>query len=309
LALLGGIIPGAATVLYFTATGAFGALFEGAFLLPVTGTQRGDATLLGHLAHVVSTVRTGYGIGQLVFWPGIGALLALMVARAWRLRREGAALARDPLLLVILPPLVFVTAFSVVDFQGYPDLYPFLPYAALGVAGMVAAVLARLEHRVPAATPEAATGGTVTGNVIAGRAIIGVALVALVATTWVWYSVEGSSDTRLLDQRAAVARVERRIGSDGTLYALGDPTPLVLSGRTNPSREIYLAAGVDNWVVNHTDGGFEGWMGRVVASDPDVILVGGWGGELASEAKAWLRSLYTVRVVAIWKAFTPRAGP
>ena len=53
----------------------------------------------------------------------------------------------------------------------------------------------------------------------------------------------------------AMARV--MLGATGQLYAMGDPTPLVILHRRNPDRFIYLGSGVDHWRDTHTTGGFQ----------------------------------------------------
>ncbi|HEX2194803.1 MAG TPA: hypothetical protein VHK63_07630 [Candidatus Limnocylindria bacterium] len=292
-ALAGATMPVAATFAYFLAAGAFAEFWEGAVLLPVSGTQREAGTFSEHLQHVVDAVRSGYGASRFAFWAGLAALVVLIVLRVWEGRGDLRRLGRDPLVCVVLPPLALLTAFSLIDFQGYPDLYPFLPYAALGVAGVAAAGLAHVS--------DAPWRG-------AARVAAGLAVFTVVVAAWFWYStVPEVGGRRLPRQRAMVDRLERTFGSAATLYALGDPTPLVLLQRANPSRYIYLAAGVDRWVVAHLPGGFAGWTAGIVDSHPDVILTDGWAGELAGATRSWLREQYREVRIGDYTAFVPRA--
>jgi hypothetical protein len=76
-------------------------------------------------------------------------------------------------------------------------------------------------------------------------------------------------------------------------YALGNPTPLVLTGLRSPSRYIYLSAGVDRWISDHTPGGIKGWQAEIAADDPPMIILGGpWRGEIAREMRSWVRANY-----------------
>jgi hypothetical protein len=76
-------------------------------------------------------------------------------------------------------------------------------------------------------------------------------------------------------------------------YVYGDPTPLVLTGLRSRSPYIYLAAGVDNWVIDHTPGGLAGWQAQIAADDPPmIILSGGWKGEVAEAIEGWLETRY-----------------
>ena len=62
------------------------------------------------------------------------------------------------------------------------------------------------------------------------------------------------------------------------LYAIGDPSPLVLTGRRNPDRFIYLESGVAKWKIDHTRGGFRGWVRQIRSSRASVVVLDGWDG-------------------------------
>jgi hypothetical protein len=278
-AVAGAAIPGLAVLVYFLAAGALGPFIEGALLLPLTGTERGETTLLGRIGHIASIVASEYGFSAIFFWSGLFMLLLLAGHRVWRERARPGALAREPLITVILPPLLFITAFSLVDFQGYPDAYPFLPLAALGVAGGVAAGLGFLEVRgVRPAAVALASAGTV----------------ALVVATWASYSQPRPEADALVAQRMQAAVAEQILGEEGTVYALGNSAPIVLMQRTNPSPNIYLAAGLDQWVIDHTPGGFDGWTNQIAAGTPDMVISNGWTGGYAARMRDWLRAQYSI---------------
>jgi hypothetical protein len=188
----------------------------------------------------------------------------------------------DPLINVVLASFLLVAAVSASDFQGYPDVYPLLPYAAVGVGGGFALLLNRLNR---AGLPRLGSGIAVTAAAV------------LVVVSWFAYShytSEAPNTEGLRHERAAAAKIERLLDDGETMYALGNVMPLVLTGRQNPSPYIYLAAGVDAWVVDHTPGGLAGWQAEIVADDPAVIVKGGpWGGEIADAMESWLARNYT----------------
>ena len=80
----------------------------------------------------------------------------------------------------------------------------------------------------------------------------------------------------LVAQRRDAATVDELLGDTGGLYALGNPALLVLTHRTNPSRYVFLSAGLDQWVVEHTPGGFEGWLSRIRQAGADAIQIDAW---------------------------------
>jgi hypothetical protein len=257
--LVGAAIPALGTAAYFVGARAWSELWESAVVIALTGTQRRAATLPERIGHIVSVVDRDFGASGLLLWGGLaalGVLAAIRVRRGWR---DRASLIRDPILLGVSVPLVALLAFSLIDFQGYDDAYPLLPYAALGVAGIGAAASAR------------AWRGT------AGRArnAIGLVAIGLVLASLASYSAPRPADATLVTQRRDAAEVDALLG-DGVLYALGNPALLVLTDRTNPSRFILLSAGVDRWVVEHTPGGLDGWLQRIEATEADMIQIDAW---------------------------------
>ena len=279
-ALVGALIPGAVTVLYFIVVGAFRELFETAFVLPLFGTTRPDqGGIFDQILHIFEAVARGYGWSSLFFWAGIGFVLALAGYRIWQARGGYGALGRDPLIVVVAIPLLFFILFSLFDFQGYPDAYPFLPLAAFGIATAVAIGLKLMEHR---------------GQRAVALAIAGTGAMLVVVLTWAGYGQArpAAEALGLVAQRASAAAADRLLGSDGTFWALGDPSLLVLMQRRNPSPEIYMAAGVDAWVIERKPGGFDGWTAEIAAAEPDMVVLDGWHGANAARMRQWLRSQF-----------------
>jgi hypothetical protein len=279
-ALAGALIPGAVTVVYFLVVGAFSELFQTAFVLPLFGTERPDqGGFVDHIRHIFEAVARGYGWSSVFFWAGIVLVLVLAGFRIWRARGRYGTLGRDPLLVVVAVPLLFFILFSLFDFQGYPDAYPFLPLAAFGIACAVSIGLELMEQR----------GQRTAALVVAGAGALGVVL-----ATWAWYGQErpAAEATGLVAQRESAAAADALLGPDGTFYALGDPSLLVLMQRRNPSPEIYMAAGVDAWVIEHKPGGFDGWTAEIAAAEPDMVVLDSWHGANAARMRTWLRSQF-----------------
>ena len=80
----------------------------------------------------------------MLFWVGLVALVGWCRAPgAWAVVVAPALLA--PLVLVVGGTLAAQVLYAVTDFQGYPDLYPLLVYAAIGFGGAVALVVRRCD--------------------------------------------------------------------------------------------------------------------------------------------------------------------
>jgi hypothetical protein len=255
--VVGAAIPLVVAVAYFAVSGALGDFVQAAFAFPVEGLHRTPETIGQRLGHIAAVVHAHYDAA--LVWGGLALLVVLAALRRW---------------WVVLASLGAIAAFSAFDFQGYPDVYPLLPYAALGIGGAV--VQAR---RL--------------------RPVAVVAVVVLAAVSWTQF---GGSDG-IAPQRAEAAGIQRLLEPGETLYALGDPTPLVLTHRRNPSRYVFLGSGVGEWDEAHTRGGFAGWMASIRAADPAVIVLHDWRSALERRVATWLHAEYVPGYVGCWRVF------
>jgi hypothetical protein len=287
-ALAGAAVPLVAITLYFWLAGALSDFYEAAFHFSLTGVERGPETLGDRLARIARTVNDHPWGVRVLFWGGLVALVALLVLRLARARSDLRLAVKEPYVSIVVASFVPVAVFTMSDFQGYPDLYPALPYAALGVGGVAGLAVGRIE-------------GARLRRVATVASFVAVA--ALVAFSWSSYSGRQPDETGLVTQRAEASALERVLKPGETLYALGDPTPLVLTGRRSPSRYIYLSSGVSHWVIDHTPGGVEGWRAQIRASDPAIIVMKGWRGRNAHAMRRWLRSSYDPGRVGKWRIF------
>jgi hypothetical protein len=122
-----------------------------------------------------------------------------------------------------------------------------------------------------------------------------------------WYANDPVSlGPSLAKQRARAALVAEAVGPR-TVYALGNPVPLVLMGRRNPSRFIYLSSGVGRYVVKHTRGGLSGWEREIRQSRPAAIVVGDLNSAALLHLMTRLRLRYPVAYVGRWTVFVDPA--
>jgi MFS family permease len=272
-ALAGAAIPLAATVLYLAIDGALSQFIEASFTFPATGLKRGHETFGDRIDTITHVVNHSYHPTRVLFWAGLVLLPAVLAVGLVKRRDD-----RTGALVVLLTLLGFV-AVTLTDFQGYPDLFPLLPYAALGCAGAVALVAGWIgRERLPVL-----------------RVAAGATAAAMVAVVWI--SAERNqhgppAGPKLSLQRKYASSVNRLLGPGERLYALGDPTLLVLTGRRNPTRYIYLGSGVDQWGIKHEFGSLAGWQAEIRAVDPPVIVMNTWVSLRAQMMAAWLKQTY-----------------
>jgi Dolichyl-phosphate-mannose-protein mannosyltransferase len=271
----GAVLPIAATCLYFALAGAFGKFMESAFEYPLTGVKRTNETVFHRIGHIFQVVRDDYGFSGVLF--GIGALLlaGLLVRTIVRGRADWRAALSDPLVVVVGLTGLFQFGYALTDFQSYPDVFPMLPYPAIGI-GLAVALL----HRNVAS--EATRRGIVAGTAAA--------VTALSVASAVWFGSAADNNTDLANQRAAGCALQKVIAPGTAFWSLGNPVPLVMTGRRNPDRYIYLVSGVDRWKVEHLTGGFQAWTEQIAAVNPSVVGLSAWDGRWSTPMRDWLIS-------------------
>lgn len=289
--------PIAATFVYFAVVGQLGAFIEAAFRYPLEGVERRPETVFHRMQNIATVVHQFFGFSGVLFWIGLVLILALAVWQVVRARDGRWAALLDPFVLVVVGSLLGVAGYTLTDFQGYPDVLPLLPYAAIGIGGTTALVLRRLQET--------------RQWWLAGVAIALVAAAVLTGFSVRWFDHDAANNDALVVQRATACAVNRLVVPGTRIYSLGDPVPLVLTHRRNPDRFIYLNAGVDQWKVDHTPGGFQGWTGEIEAVHPSVVVINGWWSRTPyrSMMSAWLSAAgYHRGYVGDWEVFlSPQA--
>ena len=265
LSVAGVLIPLVVTVVYFAAAGAFGRFVESTFEYPLTGVKRTQETLGHRIRHIFAIVHKYYAFSGVLFWIGAVLLLAVLVGTIWRGRRRLGSTFADPVLVMIGLTGLFEFGYACTDFQSYPDVFPLLAYPAIGIG----AVVALIEQRV-----------SVPASRQAMQAITAAALVLLTVLSAYWFTTSRANNTEFRNELAAGCALNLTVVPDTSLYSLGDPVPLVVTGRRNPDRYIYLDSGVAEWRVKHVSGGMAAWKEQIIGANPSVVVLDGWRGKL-----------------------------
>jgi hypothetical protein len=288
-ALLGLAFPFLAVCTYFLATGAFGKFVEAAFQFPIQGVQRGKDTLPGRLHHIGWVVYHYNGVLSAVLaWLGVVVLLGIAVRVVLQARPAWRTGLLDPVVLIVFFTLLAEAGYATTDFQSYPDLYPLLPYPAIGLGLALAYGLRKL-----AATPNYRIAVALTASVA----------LALAAVSWVRFTDSKADNTDLHTEWATGCAVNQIVVPGTSLYSLGDPVPLVMTRRRNPDRYVYLGSGVAEWKIKHTHGGLGGWEQQIRDSGASVIVIHGWDGDVRDRIGNWLVANYRRGYVGQWRVF------
>lgn len=289
--LLGMVAMLLGCLVFFVVTGSVGVAFDATVRFPLEGIQHGHDTLGGRL-HAMAGAGSADGVLRAVGW-WLGALLfvAFLVRHGVAVARDDSrSLLRDPRTMFVLAPAVVLLGYCLTDFQGPPDLLPLLPFASIGMGGVVVA----LEH---AAGPARRLGRALSMVVV---------LVLAVGAVLLPTGLRGGLACERLQARA----LWEAVPPGSTLWSFGDPSPLVLLQRRNPDRFVYLASGVADWRTGGTAQGLREWESDIRRVSPDVVVFGGYAqGHVYHSLVSWFTTNgYRETTVGRWQVYlTPEA--
>jgi hypothetical protein len=283
--MLGGAIPVGAVVIYYALVGALAALLDGFLFVNLRYTTTSSESFLQQVARTVDVVRRGYGRSAWIIATGLIAMAGVV---GWRVRAaaDWHALRQDQFVVALIA-FVLSVAWTAYDFQGPPDLFFVLPFAAFGIGGLVYLV-----------------EQTMTAPV--GRAAA--ALVTVLAIVLASWSAVTNRDHKLIRQHRSIEQMLAQLPSDARMMAIGAPEAMVLSGRTNPNPYLILLRGLDEHLHATWPGGMEGFVQDLESDPPEIIAFSDVTGRRSEVLKGWIHQNYVQRGWAPgWKWFVHRS--
>ena len=243
---VGGLGTAAVFLIGFALAGALEEFLDGFFLINLQYTYQ--TGLQEVLDENLEAVQDGYGPGFWVIVVGIAAIVMIALVRLVSefQRRAPADMAVVAAGAGCLTGLIW----SFRAFNGWPDAFILLPFAAAGIGALLEAIRTRMSART------------------------GLALMAAWCVLALGVSLENSiatRDHRLVEQRASVSDVLRVAGPDATVLSVGAPQPLVLDHRTNPVRHQMFLTGLGQYVDDTYPGGLIGLADWIEAEEPTFI--------------------------------------
>lgn len=213
---------------------------------------------------------------------GFGGILALQISDARRAKRAPVDLERTPFILYALGFM----AFSLIDFDFCPDLFPLLPIVAISngwLAWRLARAASRLANELfPRFQPR-----------VVQWALTGVIVLAL-SYVYLWdvrnYTVTG---TNFQDQLYAVEIAKKYLAPGDTVLSFGNAIILVELQMPNASKIIHLGSKSGQGVLAFEPGGIQGMVYDLNLKPPKLItLARDKELEWAAPFYAWLNEFY-----------------
>jgi len=246
---LGGAVPVAILGIWFAFAGSLRESLDAFVLINYTYTT--PDPVLPVLDEAWLDVKMAYGLSVWVLFVGLAALLLVSLGAVHR----GTRLANPslPVMAAFSVGAIAGAAWNLKEYDAWPDLFPLLPFAAVGIGGL----FFHATKRLPV------------------KATLAVAVVlSLAATiTAVHHSVTTRGD-RLVAQRASVKAVLAQLPDEATITSVEAPQALVLDRRKNPTRHQMFSSGLQFYFDDTWPGGLTGLRRGIIEAEPDLIVFG-----------------------------------
>ena len=317
-ATAGAGLPVVATGAYFYFQGALGELVNGSILFNARYLDREQLLSTAEFFAPVKAIFQGYDTILIPIVVGtmlVAVVIGLLTLGSLHLLRKsysgpsGRPMKKGAFAPIFLS-LPFPVLWSLVDFQGYPDFYVFIPYVAVGFGGFLGFVVGRI-----GANSVLLPGGTRLLTVALSAALTAIAVLGSFVVVDPARGVS-SLDTEerppgpndLDYQQQAASKVQARFGEDAKVVSIGAPQLLVLLHKTNPNPYAFIIRGIDDQIAMETPGGFEGWIQELETYDPDVIAFGRTSGTHSPMLLNWMESRYNKEKIGPWTLYVKEAG-
>lgn len=301
--ILGAIIPLAVMLAYFFLAGALKEFYLWNIHFNATVYGPNEMRPLSSFINRIAKMLAGtYHNGRYYFYLAAPGLLLLLWREARRARESGlrSLVEAAPRHALIISPVVYFL-FCMIDIQGGADLIPLLPFVAIFAAVALIFLVEQAANFVARKRP-ASNRAQIKAW---GNAVV-CAFVLLVAVS---DSFSRERDFTLQEQDAKVRDIVSHLQPGDKIFVHGQAEILVLSRLTNASKYFLLDRGKDQYLDQVEEGGFKGWLQRLKAERPRVVVLDRLKSlGYLSELQAWVEAEYEAREDGIFRYYVRKEG-
>lgn len=281
----GGVVPSIVCVGYFLAVGAFGSFLNGFVLINARYVTQESVLTNPHYIWVVLVNNYGWSLVPAFAGMAVSLVLAVLPVRSLITHRAMRATGHGAMVMAFGAVTLGGLLWSLVAFNGGPDLFELLPTAALGVGGLVPHLRTRLTWR---------------------RTTLVVTVWTTACLAWATTYAVSSHGEVLLRQRASVVAVLHNAPAGSTMLSIEAPGALALNHLTNPTDMQLFMPGMTNYLDHTYPGGLDGY-GQWISDHRPTVIVIRWGSEVP-----WLKpTLFDYRKIPgpQWDYYIERSVP
>lgn len=263
----GALLPLAVVLAYFYSKGALGDLWTWTitYNYSVFGPEAGP-TMGNALRHIWVMTRRVFEKEILIVLLSILGLFLFGFERVRQRVRGKAALASPDLFKdgIVFPPLIYF-AFTLVNFQGPPDLIPFFPFVGIFAGWIIVRVGSAIEPRLRFKN----LAPPLRGSIVGLSAVL--VIFAVVAVRAGRFQLRG---LKLQDQEAAMQQLKQQLQPDDKIYVHGAVEILVLLNRPNLNPYVDFDWGKDNFAMRRRGISFDEFIEQMETAAPKYVSIG-----------------------------------
>ena len=286
---IGFLIPSAIIFGYFLLNGAFKDLIQGTFIVHIYIDRPNENTIL----NIAKMIPFGFPFSSILI---VVSLLAFFIHGLKKVVNSRKAGLPDNPFLPFITILSLLLIASLIDFQGYPDFFVFLPFCCLGVVILYRALIDMVKEKFSSTS---GFGVDIVKSLFFLILLTIPFLNALFANIFSDHAAIWRGG--LIEQkRAYSAVVKAAVGNydeNSNIIVLGVPEIPVLLGFRNGTQHASMGEiqGYDAFISSNYSRGFSGWLDEMSEEKPDLVIVktselGGYSDKNRTLFVDWLNS-------------------
>jgi hypothetical protein len=261
--LLGGFILVTAVLsAYFIYKGAFREFLDGSFLVHLFFLERTSGQI--QISNIVYWIKAGFPFSSSLIVLGLICIVPYFASDVWKEWTKNRTAGPE---LAYLLMLVMFTVWSMLDFQGYPDFFVFLPFAALGIQLIL--------QNLSSVFGEMFDFGARYRGFAAQLVLV---CFLLAAPYFAFVRSGAAAGPTLSDQ---IVHIEGIISGALGGGDIGNKRVLVLEvpeipallRLENKTPFIVQMDGVDRYLASKFSNGIQGWFDAMEAGGPDLLII------------------------------------
>jgi hypothetical protein len=266
--LAGASLPLLLFLAYLWAAGALGDFYRWCLHFNFSVYAPGEMRPISGFFNRISKMLAGtYHNSRFYFYLAIPGAIFFLWSEVRQASRNGFSNLKEsaPRQAILIAALVYLL-FCTINIQGGADLIPLLPFVAMFAALAVVSILNLIASRI------ARGNNLVIARRVAGY---GTAVFCVLSLAFTSYQIikAGRGGANLSDQKAEARQIASLLAPGDEIYVHGRTEVLVLTGLSNASKYFLLDRGKAQYLDQVEEGGFEGWLERMKAARPAVVVL------------------------------------
>jgi hypothetical protein len=247
---------------YFIYQGAFREFLDGSFLVHLLFAER--TAEHNELTSILYSIKAGFPFSSGLIVLGLICIAPSFAFEAWKEWTNNRSAGPELAYFLIL---IMFTVWSLLDFQGYPDFFVFLPFAALGIQ----LILQNLSS----------VFGEMFGSGAKNRRFAAqwVLVCFMLASPYIAFlrneTTAGLTLSGQIDYIESIVSAALGGGDIGNkqVLVLEIPEILALLRLNNNTPYVVQMDGIDRYLVSKFSDGIQGWFDAMEAGEPDLLII------------------------------------